>query len=353
MTRTVVLATRGSRLARRQAATVADALEQRRFSVEVETVSTRGDELRDELIHRLGTTGAFVRDLDDRVLSGEADLAVHSLKDVPTELPDDLLFAAVPERGRPEDVLVTPEGTALDRLPEGAVVGTASVRRRAQLLDRRPDLKIERLRGNVDTRVEKLLAPGLQRAHQRRLDAEDDEDDHDEFERSPQEWFDSLSELQRSAMGRQVDREYDAAVMAAVGLERAGLLDEAETTPLSPGEFVPSAGQGALVVTASDDQLARSVYDALDHAPTRVATTVERTVLAELGGGCVAPIGVHAVLRGGVVQTTVAVHGPDGERSVRESRALPAERHAEAAREFGADLRAAGTDELVAAATEE
>ncbi len=361
MAEQVRLATRGSDLALRQARSVARTLERRRFDVELVEVSTRGDELRDELIHRLGRTGAFVRALDEEVLAGDADAAVHSMKDMPTESPPELVVAAVPERAAAGDALVTPDGTHLADLPEGATVGTASVRRRAQLLAERPDLTVEPLRGNVDTRVEKLLAPHLQREHERRLAAEEDEaeDDDDadadgdadrEYDRTVEEWFDDLTEIERRALGREVDREFDAIVLAEAGLDRIGLLRQVPHERLAPATFVPAPGQGALAVVARDGDLAGRVHDAVDHPRTRVETTVERTVLAELGGGCVAPIGVHAVLQGEAVRTTVAVHGADGDTTVTGTRELPVERHAEAAREFAADLADRGAADLIDAA---
>jgi hydroxymethylbilane synthase len=352
--RTVRLATRGSELALRQAALVRDGLG-RRFDVELLEVETTGDQLREELIHRLGTTGAFVRSLDEKVLQGEADAAVHSMKDMPTDQPDELVVAGIPDRAPAGDVLVTPDGTSLAELPEGAVVGTASLRRRAQLLAERPDLTVANLRGNVDTRVEKLLAPARQREHERRLDAAeaDEDEEEEEFERSVEAWFDSLSEIERRALERTVDTEYDAVCLAEAGLDRSGLLHHVAFERLPTGTFVPAPGQGAIAVTARDGDLAESLHDALDNPRTRVETTVERTVLAELGGGCVAPVGVHARLQGEVVTTTVRVLGTDGREEVAETRDLPVERHAETARALAADLADRGAAELVERARRE
>ena len=364
--RTIRLGTRGSDLARRQAATVADRLTDRRFEVDIVTVETTGDRVTDELIHRLGKTGAFVRDLDEEVLSGEIDAAVHSTKDMPTEMPEDLVVAGVPERGIPGDVLVTPDGASLSALAEGATVGTASLRRGAQVLAERPDLAIEPLRGNVDTRVEKLLAPSRQREHQRRLEAESDEglskyddpdgeaddtDDGDEnepaFDRTVEEWFDDLSETERRSLEREVDTEYDAIVLAEVGLERSGLLHHVPHQRLPPETFVPAPGQGALAVTAREGDLAEELRSVLDHPHTRVETTVERTVLETLGGGCVAPVGIRAVLQGPVVRTTVRVLDREGEEQVRATRELPVDRHAAAARAFATDLADRGAADII------
>ncbi len=358
-TSTLRLATRGSDLAVRQAATVRDSLASRRLTVELREVETTGDQLTDELIHRLGKTGAFVHSLDEKVLSGELDAAVHSMKDMPTERPDELVVAGVPERAAAEDVLVTPDGIDLEDLPEGAVVGTSSLRRKAQLLAERPDLVVEPLRGNVDTRIEKLLAPSLQEEHQERHEAEEerkgeagdpDSDYEHPYEQDVEAWFDGLAELERRALEREPDTEYDAIVLAKAGLDRAGLTHHVGTTTLDPEQFVPAPGQGALAVTAVDGDLAADINDRLDDTQTRAETTVERTILAELGGGCVAPIGIHARLAGGVVRTVVRVLSQDGTENIQVSRDLPVERHIDAARDLAAELADRGADDLIQAA---
>ncbi|SEA17315.1 hydroxymethylbilane synthase [Haloplanus vescus] len=353
---TIRLATRGSDLALRQTASVSDRLSARRLDVDVVEVSTRGDEIRDELIHQLGKTGAFVRALDEQVLDGDVDAAVHSMKDMPTESPPELVVAGVPERAPAGDVLVTPDGSELDGLPEGAVVGTSSLRRGAQLRRERPDLQVEPLRGNVDTRVEKLLGPELQREHQRRLDAEDeDEGEHpDAFDQSVEDWFDGLTELERRAMERDPDVEYDAIVLAESGLQRSGLLDTVPTTRLPTESFVPAPGQGAIAVTArADGDAMETIRELVDDPVTRVATTVERTVLAELGGGCIAPIGVHALVQGEYVQVAVQVLSLDGTEVIERTADLPITDHADAAADLAADLREAGAADLIDQAREE
>ncbi|MFC7071571.1 hydroxymethylbilane synthase [Halovenus rubra] len=345
---TLRLATRGSELARWQAEYVKDQLASRRQPVELVTVETEGDQVRDELIHRLGTTGAFVRSLDKKVLSGELDAAVHSMKDMPTEQPDDLVVAGVPERGPVGDVLVTPDGTSLDDLPKGATIGTSSLRRRAQLLEYRPDLTIEGLRGNVDTRVEKLLAPTLQSEHQRRLDAwRNDEYTNEKFDMSPDEWVESQTALEQAALDRSFDIEYDAICLAEAGLARSNLLAALDYQRLNPIEFVPAPAQGTVAVTALDDEIANHVHETLDHPPTRVETTVERTILSELGGGCVAPVGIFARLQGDVVATTVRVLAQDGTEEVADTAEIPVERHADAAANFAADLADRGAADLI------
>ena len=349
---TLRLATRGSALARRQAESVAAALEDRRYDVELVEVETTGDQLDDALIHRLGKTGAFVRALDEEVLDGTVDAAVHSMKDLPTDQPDDLVAAGIPERAPPADALVTPDGGGLDDLAEGAVVGTSSLRRTAMLLAERPDLEVVPLRGNVDTRVEKLLAPHRQREHERRLEAAEAEEDA--FERPPEAWFDDLHEIERTAMARRVETTLDAIVLARAGLDRSGLADAVPVADLPLADFVPAAGQGALAVTARDESdAAEAIHEVLDHPRTRVETTVERVVLAGLGGGCIAPIGVHAVIRGEEVHVRVRVLARDGTREVAATRELPVREYVEAARAFAEDLVERGADDLVAEARAE
>ncbi|PSP54718.1 hydroxymethylbilane synthase [Halobacteriales archaeon QS_1_67_19] len=354
------IATRGSDLALRQAAEVQAALEDRRFAVELVEADTTGDQIRDELIHRLGKTGAFVRSLDEKVMGSELDAAVHSMKDMPTDSPDELVVAAIPERASANDVLVTPDGKTIDELPAGATVGTSSLRRQAQLLHYRDDLEVEPLRGNVDTRAEKLLAPALQAEHEARTEAEKEQRadeqkarkghtvDHDaEFDRTVEEWFNDLAEIERRALEREVETEYDAIVLAQAGLERSGLAHHLEYEELPPEEFVPAPGQGALAVTALDGELAQELNTVLDHPRTRVETTVERTVLSELGGGCVAPIGVHGLIQGEHVTVDVQVFSQDGSETVSASRDLPVENHVAAAKELAADLADRGAAELI------
>ena len=365
MTQTLRLATRGSDLAVRQATAVEDALASRRREVEIRTVETRGDRIPDALIHELGRTGAFVRSLDEEVLSGEADLAVHSLKDVPTEGMDDLVVAGVPRRAPAGDVLVTPDGSDLSGLDPGSVVGTASLRRTAQIRAARPDLEVEAIRGNVDTRLEKLLAPTLQREHEARMDARAEEtaataesggdgdgEGENGFDRAVEEWFDSLSDLERAAMEREVDRECDALVLAEAGLRRSNLLHSVPTVRLDREEFVPAAGQGAIAVVASDPDVIETVREAVDHPRSRVETTAERTILAELGGGCIAPIGINAIVQGSYVRTNVRVLSPDGTEEIAETRDLDVERYTKDAVAFARDLAEQGAAELIERARE-
>ena len=341
----------------RQAGEVKAALEDRRFEVELVEVETTGDQLDDRLITELGKTGAFVRSLDRKVLDGELDGAIHSMKDMPTEHPDDLVVAAVPERASARDVLVTPEGITLDELPSGATVGTSSLRRKAQLLNERSDLTVEPLRGNVDTRIEKLLAPSLQREHEERTEEEKkrkghtpDDDYEFPYDLTVEEWFEDIDEIERRALEREVETEYDGIVLAEAGLHRSGLAHHADYEPLDPSEFVPAPGQGALAVATLDTELARDVNTVLDHPRSRVETTVERTILAELNGGCVAPIGVHAIIQGENVHVEAQVFSQDGEETVALKRDVAVETHVEGARRVAEELADRGARELVAAA---
>jgi len=360
------LGTRSSDLALAQASLVKQRLADRRIRVELVEVETTGDELREAAIRDLGTTGAFVRALDERVLEGDLDGAVHSMKDMPTEGPADLVVAGVPDRGPAGDVLLTPAGTSLAALPAGATIGTSSLRREAQLRAAYPSLHIEGLRGNVDTRVEKLVAPSLQSEHDRRLEAAADDGDEAtdspgemaadsdegdaadrEYEQSPSEWVEELSPIERRALEREVETTYDAICLAEAGLQRSDLLSTLPVERLSPHSFVPAPAQGAIAVTARDGDTARRIHDVLDHPPTRVAVTVERTILGELGGGCVAPVGIHARLQGEVVATTARILSRDGSEEVRASRELPVQRHAEAAADFATDLADEGATDLI------
>jgi hydroxymethylbilane synthase len=345
---TIELATRGSDLALRQATQVQSRLSDHRIEADLREVQTQGDRIEDALIQDLGKTGAFVRELDRLVMDESVDGAVHSMKDVPTEEPEEIVIAAVPARGPIGDVLVSPERDTLNELPSGAVVGTSSLRRGAQLQSRRPDLTIEPLRGNVDTRLEKALAPTLQDEHEARLEAEENEDVAPPDSQSAEEWFDSLAEIERAALGREVEAEYDAIVLAKAGLVRSRLLDAVPTHDLPVETHVPAAGQGALAVAAHEGtEVAEAIHTALDHPPTRVATTTERVVLEALGAGCVAPLGVHATLQGDVVQTTVQVLSQDGSEELTERRALEVESYAEDAGAFAADLADRGAAELI------
>lgn len=264
--RTVVLGTRGSRLALVQAGACAERLRASGLDVEIRVIKTTSDHHPETPLSVIDRRDVFTRQLDDALIAGEIDLAIHSLKDVPTELPDGISLAAITERHDPSDVLVSEGCYDVDGLPEGAVVATSSLRRRAQLLHRRPDLRIVEIRGNVDTRVRKM----------------------------------------RSG-------EADALVLARAGLERLGMGALAPHTVISPSVMLPAVGQGALAAaTRGDHPLRAHVREVLNHAGSEKAALAEREMLRTLEGGCRVPVGALGTVGGGEVRLRGVVASPDG-----------------------------------------
>ncbi len=271
---TLRIGSRGSKLALAQANQIAGLLRASPAAptVEIVVISTKGDRLQHRPLPEIGGKGLFTAELETALRDGSIDLAVHSLKDLPTDLPDGMTLGAVPEREDPRDVLVSrANATCLDELPEGCRLGTSSLRRGAQVKAARPDIDVVGLRGNVDTRL------------------------------------------------RKVDEgEVDAAILAAAGLRRLGLLDRA-TAVLDPVSFVPAPGQGALGIEIREgDERVAALVGALDHAPSRATSSAERALLAALGGGCRVPIAAHAVVVDGAgFHLDGLVAAPDGSRVVR------------------------------------
>ena len=261
----LVIASRGSQLALWQANWVEGQLAQAGLASRIEIIKTTGDKITDVPLAKVGTKGLFTKEIEEALLDGRSDLAVHSLKDLPTELPPGLILAGVPRREDPRDAIV---GRRLDELAQGARVGTSSLRRAAQLRKLRPDLEIESVRGNLDTRLRKL----------------------DE--------------------GR-----YDAIVLAAAGLKRLGWAGRIAEL-LAPDVMCPAVGQGALALEARESGAGRDACAALDHADTRAAVTAERGVLAALGGGCQVPIGAYATVADGHLRLMAVVVAPDGSELV-------------------------------------
>lgn len=252
MSSPLIIATRESRLALWQAEHVRDLLRARcGRDAALLGMTTRGDQILDRTLAKVGGKGLFVKELEAALADGRARLAVHSLKDVPMDLPAGFVLAAVLEREDPRDAFVSSRQARLEDLPHGAVVGTSSLRRHAQLLSLRPDLRIEPLRGNLDTRLRKLD-----------------------------------------------DGSYDAIVLAAAGLQRLGL-GERMRMRFEPEQMLPAAGQGALgiEVRADDDEL-RTLLAPLEHRPTALATQAERAVSRALGGSCSLPLAAYADLQG-------------------------------------------------------
>jgi hydroxymethylbilane synthase len=275
------VATRGSTLAVVQARTVADGLAASGARVDVVPMRTEGDRLAEARLAAIGGKGLFVREIEEALLRGDVDVAVHSLKDLPAEVPAGLVLAAFPERADARDVLVTRRPMRFAELPPGAVLGTSSPRRRALALALRPDLTVEPIRGNVDTRL-------------RKLDGGD----------------------------------WDAIVLAAAGLARLGITPR-HSESLGADLFVPAVGQGILAVEArADDVRTLSALQALDHEPTRVCALAERAFLGRLGASCVTPMAAHARLTAGRLVLDAMVASEDGRTVLRECGDGPAERPA-------------------------
>lgn len=302
----LILGTRGSRLALTQAQTVADALRQAApdVTVEVKVVSTEGDRVTSGTLPSWGR-GVFVRDIEQALLDGEIDLAVHSLKDVPAELPPGLAILAVPPRAPAMDVLVTADGRALEALPAGACVGTSSLRREAFLRAYRSDLRFAPVRGNIDTRWRKLLDPG---------------------------------------------QGMDALVLAAAGLERLDL--SAARVPIPYDALLPAPGQGALALEGrAGDAAVAALAARVDHAPSAAAVRAERQVLRDLEGGCRLPVAALATTTpDGQLTLLAAVAAPDGSRVLRREVRGPLDEAERLGAAAAAALRAEGADELLRAA---
>ncbi len=264
--------TRGSKLALAQTGWVIEQLKRRFPELEVETVviKTKGDKILDVPLARIGGKGLFVKEIEEALLREEIDLAVHSLKDVPSELPEGLEIAVIPPREDPRDVFIAREFRRLEDLPPGARVGTSSLRRQAQLKRLRPDLEILPLRGNVDTRLRKLS-----------------------------------------------EGQYEAILLAEAGLRRLGLT--VERTLLPPEVMLPAVGQGILgLEIRSEDELTRETIAFLHHEETALCARAERAFLRRLEGGCQVPLAAHAALREGELFLEGFLADPEGKRFYRE-----------------------------------
>ncbi|MEJ2310701.1 MAG: hydroxymethylbilane synthase [Gammaproteobacteria bacterium] len=272
------IATRKSPLAMWQAEHVKAALEAAHPGIDVELIgmTTKGDRILDTPLAKIGGKGLFIKELEVGMLEGTADIAVHSMKDVPVEFPEGLELAVIMEREDPRDAFVSNDFDSFDALPQGATVGTSSLRRQCQLQARRPDLKITPLRGNVNTRLSKLD-----------------------------------------------NGDYDAIILAAAGLIRLGFSERIRAF-IGPEESLPAIGQGAIGIECrSDDERIKSLIEPLHHAETATRLAAERAMNERLNGGCQVPIAGHAVLDG----DTLTVHGlvgePDGSSIVRANRSGP------------------------------
>ena len=268
----VRIGTRGSALALWQAHHVRDLLRQAwpSLTVSIEVMKTQGDITLDSPLPQIGGKGVFTSELEAALRTGAIDLAVHSLKDLPTDDSEGLIIGAIPRRGNPHDALISRASHTLETLPARAAVGTSSRRRAAQLLVRRPDLRLLDIRGNVDTRMRKALA---------------------------------------------ADGPYDAIVLALTGLERLGRGNEI-SQELSLDEMLPAPGQGALAVQCRDEAASRALLAPIIHRPTLLAVTAERAFLAALGGGCAVPVASYAEVRNRRLVVRGRVTALDGSRQV-------------------------------------
>jgi hydroxymethylbilane synthase len=296
----LVIGSRGSQLALWQAHWVKARLEELGEQCRIEIIHTTGDKITDVALSKVGTKGLFTKEIEEALLNNAIDLAVHSLKDMPTEVPNGLTLAAMPVREDPRDAVV---GGKLADLPQGARVGTSSLRRAAQLRALRSDLKIENIRGNVDTRLRKLD-----------------------------------------------EGQYDAILLASAGLRRLGW-DDRIAEVLDPDVMCPAVGQGALTIeTRNGGGHAQEVCARLDDTPTRICVTAERAVLATLGGGCQVPIGAYASIQSsGQVHLQALVVAPDGSTIIRQSATGDPADAVRLGREMGEQLLAAGAQDILEA----
>jgi hydroxymethylbilane synthase len=296
----IVIGSRGSRLALWQANWVKVRLQSLGHEAEILIIRTSGDKFQETSLLSSGTKGLFIKEIEEALLAGQVNLAVHSLKDLPTEQPEGLAVAAVPEREDPRDALISRTGQDLQDLPAGARIGTGSLRRQAQLRALRPDLEFMAMRGNVDTRL-------------RKLDAGD----------------------------------CDALVLAAAGLKRLGFSSRI-TSWLSETEVCPAVGQGALALEVSTkDKDILSAIRPLDHPPTHRAVRAERAMLQALGGGCQLPIAAYAKHDSGKLNLTGVVADPDGTRLLRVCATGKPENPEHLGKQVAEDLFRQGASELL------
>ncbi|MBI2561353.1 MAG: hydroxymethylbilane synthase [candidate division NC10 bacterium] len=307
--RTLTICTRGSQLALWQANHVAERLRAAfaGLSVRLETIKTTGDRILDVPLAAIGGKSLFVKEIEEALLEGRVDLAVHSMKDVPADLPPGLTIAAVTLREDPSDVLISRTGARLKDLPPGARVGTSSLRRQAQLLHHRPDLAVVGLRGNLDTRIRKLTGEGL-----------------------------------------------DAIVVAAAGVKRLGWMDRISEF-LSPDVCLPAIGQGALGIEMREPRVESrepsmaTIVEVLDHPETHTAVRAERAFLRRLGGGCQVPFAAHAEIAEGHLFLRGLVATPDGRHLLRGERRGTVDEGEAVGIALAEDLLARGASEILQA----
>ncbi len=270
----LIIATRGSKLALWQSEHIKERLERAYEGLEVElkVMKTKGDIILDTSLAKIGGKGLFTKELEDAMLRGEAHIAVHSLKDVPTEFVDGLVLGVITKREDVRDALLSEKYDSIEALPQNAVVGTTSLRRRMQILALRPDLVIKNLRGNVNTRIRKLK-----------------------------------------------EGEYDAIILATAGINRLGLTSEVKfATPIPTTQMIPAMGQAALGIESIDDPKVLEMISILQDEEAMIETSVERDFVEVLEGGCQVPIGVNAKLNGDQLEVRCIVGMPNGDELLKE-----------------------------------
>ena len=299
----LTIATRGSQLALWQSNHIKSVLEMQNpgLQVELNVIVTTGDRILDKALSQIGGKGLFLKELEEAMLRGEAQIAVHSLKDVPTELPEGFVLGAITEREDARDALLSEKYENIDALPQGAVVGTSSLRRRMQIEALRPDLVIKDLRGNVDTRIQKLK-----------------------------------------------NGDFDAIILASAGINRLGFGDSVKYIyNISLEEMVPSMGQGALGIEVVNDPEVLEMVARLQDDETMIATTIERDFVDSLNGGCQVPIGVNALVKGDDVSIKVILGLPDGSEIMSESITVKTSEYKTIGRVIGQDMIDKGAKELL------
>lgn len=302
-TEKLIIGSRGSDLALWQSNFIKKEIEKhnKHIRVEIVLVKTKGDKIQDVALSKIGDKGLFTKELEVMLLNGEIDIAVHSLKDLQTKVPDGLTIAAITKRHPAEDVLIArKKGMTIEKLPDGGTVATGSLRRRSQIKHMRPDLHIEELRGNVPTRLQKFI-----------------------------------------------DSDWDAVILARAGVERLKLKKHISSV-ISVEEMIPAVGQGALgVEVKSDNRLALEALKPLDDPDTRAAATAERALLRELEGGCQVPIGAHGIVKSNGLYLDAIVGSVDGmvtfRKKVRGSKKNPEK----LGKALAKDLKKAGADEVL------
>lgn len=300
--RKVTIATRASQLALWQAYHIKERIESSFSDIEVSIneITSRGDKILDKPLALVGGKGHFTKELEDEMLAGNADIAVHSLKDVPTFIPDGLELAAITAREDQSDVLLSHKFATLDDLPEGAIVGTTSLRRRMQILSKRPDLQVKDLRGNVNTRLRKLQ-----------------------------------------------EGQYDAIILAYIGLKRLDLLKDIPFVQ-KLDFMIPPMGQASLgIEIVASNLLAKEIANSLDDKDTHLCTDIEREFISEIGAGCSAPVAINANIIDEVIELRAMIGYPDGTRIMKEIETFAIDEYKDAGRKMARHMIKYGALELL------